>query len=109
MPNDGVVVGRVQVGASLDSKRLCAGGIAIGDRQESHRRMLGGEPCPQRPDTAGADDRDAEIAAFHCSVSWARVGTSSPSPRLRGEGRGEGASPQIRIPAAGGGWTVEPT
>src|SRR5713101_2174409 len=41
MRNDGVIVGGVKIGAGRFGKSLGAGGIAIGDREESHRRMLG--------------------------------------------------------------------
>ena len=38
--------------------------IAVRDREEPHRRVLGGEPRAQRADAAGADDSDPDVGLF---------------------------------------------
>ncbi len=82
MVDDLVVAAAVEVGAGLLGQRARAGGVAIGDRQKAHRRMLGGKPRAQRADAAGADDGDADVGLFHlgivCNLFYAtcRTGTS---------------------------------
>jgi hypothetical protein len=54
-----IIVARMQVRAGGVGQLPGAGGIAVGDGEEAHRRMLGREPRPQRADPPGADHRDA--------------------------------------------------
>jgi hypothetical protein len=77
-----IIVARMQVRAGGVGQRPGAGGIAVGDGEEAHRRMLGREPRPQRADPPGADHRDAEIAALHGVSSPARAGGPSATATL---------------------------
>ena len=60
-----IVVGGVKVGAGQLRQLFGVGRILVGDGDEAHRRVLGGEPRAQRADAARADDGDAEVFRLH--------------------------------------------
>jgi len=78
MADDLFVAAGVEIGAGLLRQALGARGIAVGDREEPHRRMLGGKPRPQRPDAAGADHGDPDVVVLLHLVSCCSSSTSAP-------------------------------
>jgi hypothetical protein len=107
MSDDRIVVGRMQVGACRLGERLGAGRVAIGNGEETHRRMLGREPRPQRADTPGPDHGDADIAtlagaAHHTTLALRSAAISAaarPSSPLR--------ISSVCSPSIGGGRRIE--
>ena len=78
MVDDLFVAAAVEIGAGLLGQYFGARGVAVRDREEPHRRMLGGEPRPQRPDAAGADHGDADIVVLLHLGSCCSSSTSAP-------------------------------
>ena len=62
-----LVAAGMHIRAGLLGQRAGARRVLVGNGEEAHRRVLGGEPRPQRADAAGADHRDAEIGVFHAA------------------------------------------
>src|SRR5579863_4493838 len=55
----------MEIGAGKFGKFFGLRGVLVGDSQKSHRRVLGGEPRPQRANPARADNRNTEILRLH--------------------------------------------
>jgi hypothetical protein len=69
MADDPLIVAGVEVGSGLLGERARSRGIAIGDGQKLHRRMLGRDPRAQCADAPGAHDCNAEVAMLHAHAS----------------------------------------
>src|ERR1700688_287071 len=98
----------MEMRARLLGQRLRARRVLVGHCEKTHRRMLGGEPRPQRADAARADDRDADVRLFHGGVSksdslmvrsLAKRGVSNHGPRMRAALLALVAHPSRRVAA----------
>jgi hypothetical protein len=91
MGNHFVVVGGMKVRAGKLGEFLGVGRVLVGDGYEAHRRMLRGEPRPQRADAAGTDHGDAELFCRHAPSSrlWfpQAPDTAVQSSSLKSHGR----------------------
>ena len=60
-----LVAAAVEIGTGRLGERAGAGGIAVGNRKETHCGMLGGKPRAQGADASRPDHGDADIVLLH--------------------------------------------
>ena len=97
----------MQVGARRLGERAGAGGIAIGDGEKSHRRMLCREPRPQRPDAPGADHGDAEITALAGAAHHTTLALRSAAISAAARPSSSARISSVCSPSIGGGRRTE--